>query len=322
MAAILTTTAAPPGLARGERPAVPNGYFAIVIDAAVDLLEAREYQGLARADRLAKALAEQQGFLNGIWDPALRAVLDLRIIVDHQAPTPVPIALVGRAWGTEAAEVRSLAERLCAQLHASLPRHVSGIPVQHTDGLAALLAPLPGDAAVDAVMITRHERVGLPSRPDAGVGRGAHLPRLLPPPGPEGVSRCASRSAQQVGSRRASWRRSPGQSHRRTPRAAVLRSERKCHEMITVHDAEGISTGLLGRPPADADRPWRPEEFSDGWLIRAEPPPGELYVGAASVVIERDAGGVRRFPSSVPRVRITSDYPPVRARGHQDQPGN
>jgi hypothetical protein len=44
--------------------------------AAVDLLEAREYQGLARA------------------------------------------------------------ERLCAQLHACLPRHVSGIQVQDTDGLA------------------------------------------------------------------------------------------------------------------------------------------------------------------------------------------
>jgi hypothetical protein len=170
MAAILTTTAAPPGLARAERPAVPNGYFAIVIDAAVDLLEAREYQGLARADRLAKALAEQQGFLNGFSDPALRAALDLRIIVDHQAPTPVSVALVGRAWGTEAAEVRSRAERLCAQLHASLPRHVSGTPVQDTARVAALLAPLPGDEAVDSVMITRHELVGLPSRPDAGVG--------------------------------------------------------------------------------------------------------------------------------------------------------
>jgi hypothetical protein len=92
--------------------------------------------------------------------------------------------------------------------------------------------------------------------------------------------------------------------------------------MITKRDAEAIATGLLGRPPADADRPWGLEEFSDGWLIREEPPPGELYVGAASVVIERDTGGVRRFPSSVPPGRITADYPAVRARGHEDQPDN
>lgn len=55
MAAIPTTTAAPPGLARADRPAVPDGYFAIVIDAAVDLLEAPEYQvlpGVMRTSRM------------------------------------------------------------------------------------------------------------------------------------------------------------------------------------------------------------------------------------------------------------------------------
>jgi hypothetical protein len=100
MAALLTTTAPAPGLrSRGERPDVHNAYFAITIDAAVDLLEAREYQGLSRADRLAKALSEQQGFLNGFFDPALKAALDLRIVVEQQAATPITVALVGRVWG-------------------------------------------------------------------------------------------------------------------------------------------------------------------------------------------------------------------------------
>src|SRR5450755_331447 len=80
MAALFTTTA-PSLTARGARPALPSAYFAITIDAAVDLLEAREYQGLPRAERLAKALGEQQGFLNGFFDPALKAALDLRIVV-------------------------------------------------------------------------------------------------------------------------------------------------------------------------------------------------------------------------------------------------
>jgi hypothetical protein len=61
MAALLTMTGPPPGLqARAQRPDAVNAYFAISVDAAVDLLEAREYQGLPRAERLAKALGEQQ----------------------------------------------------------------------------------------------------------------------------------------------------------------------------------------------------------------------------------------------------------------------
>jgi hypothetical protein len=169
MAAFLSTTAPPPGLqSSGERPDVRNAYFAITIDAAVDLLEAREYQGLQRADRLAKALGEQQGFLNGFFDPALKAALDLRIVVDQQAATPITVGLLGRVWGTDPAEVAAKADRLCSQLHASLPRHVTGTPVSDEASIRKLLMPFPG-AAVDSVMITRHELLGLPSRPDAQV---------------------------------------------------------------------------------------------------------------------------------------------------------
>jgi len=164
MPAILTTVARPPGLTLSDRPAVHNGYFGIDIDAAVDLLEAREYQALTRADRLAKALAEQQGFLNGLADPALRAALDQR------ASTPISAGLLGRVWGSDSGEVTARAERLCAQLHASLPRHVIGTSLENADAVSALLNPLPDGVATESVMITRHEMVGRPSRPDAGVG--------------------------------------------------------------------------------------------------------------------------------------------------------
>jgi hypothetical protein len=161
--------ASPPGLQSGGGRPVPNAYFAISIDAAVDLLEAREYQGLQRADRLTKALDEQQGFVNGFFDPALGAALDLRMIVAPQAATPLSVALLGRVWGSEEEEVAARAERLRGQVHASLPRHVTGTPVPDGAAVEALLVPFPGDAAVDSAVITRHELLGLPSRPDAKV---------------------------------------------------------------------------------------------------------------------------------------------------------
>ena len=169
MAALLTTAAPPPGLqSGGERPLVHNAYFAITIDAAVDLLEAREYQGLPRTDRLAKALSEQQGFLNGFFDPALRAALDLRIVVEQRAATPITVGLIGRVWGADTSEVAAKADRLCTQLHASLPRHVTGTPVLDEAAIRALLMPF-ADGAVDSAMITRHELIGQPSRADAQV---------------------------------------------------------------------------------------------------------------------------------------------------------
>ena len=170
MAAILTASVPPPGLQpQDDRPPVPNAYFAVTIDAAVDLLEAREYQKLSRSDRMAKALAEQQGFLNGFFDPDLQAALDLRIIVDPHAATPISVALIGRVWGTGKAEVVARAERLLTQVHASLPRHVTGTPVPDEDAIAALLMPLPSGHPVDSAVITRHELIGHPSRPDAQV---------------------------------------------------------------------------------------------------------------------------------------------------------
>ena len=85
-------------------------------------------RGCRARDRLAKALSEQQGFLNGFFDPALKAALDLRIVVDPQAATPVSVALLGRVWGADTPRSTARAERLCTQVHASLPRHVAGYP--------------------------------------------------------------------------------------------------------------------------------------------------------------------------------------------------
>jgi hypothetical protein len=182
MGALVTTTGPPPSLRVGppgpeanpraglpaQPSAVRNAYFAISIDAAVDLLEAREYAGLPRVDRLAKALGEQQGFLNGFFDPDLKAALDLRIMVGQEGPTPITVSLIGRVWGLDPDEVAGRADRLSSQLVASLPRHVTGRPVESEDAVRAMLVPFPAGGSESAV-ITRHELLGRPSRPDAQV---------------------------------------------------------------------------------------------------------------------------------------------------------
>jgi hypothetical protein len=49
-----------------------------------------------------------------------------------------------------------------------MPRHVTATAVEDTDTVARLLSPFAG-STVDSAVITRHELIGLPSRPDAGV---------------------------------------------------------------------------------------------------------------------------------------------------------
>jgi hypothetical protein len=88
--------------------------------------------------------------------------------------------------------------------------------------------------------------------------------------------------------------------------------------VITEAEAEAIASRLLGRPPGDPERPWGLEEFTHGWLIREEPAAGELLIGPASLVVERDTGRVRRFPASVSAEHITGAYPAVRDHGEQD----
>jgi hypothetical protein len=169
MGTLHTISAPSPALyVTGDRPPVANAYFGVSIDAAVDLLEAREYRDLPRSERVAKAQAEQQGFLNGFFDPALGVALDLRIAADPAASTPVSVALLGRVWGNSVDGVTARAESLRTQVHAAIPRHVTASPVEDADAVGRLLAPFAG-TAVDSAVITRHELIGMPSRPDAGV---------------------------------------------------------------------------------------------------------------------------------------------------------
>ena len=169
MGTLHTITAPPPSLyVAGDRPPVANAYFAVTIDAAVDLLEAREYRDLSRPERLAKAQAEQQGFLNEFLDPGLGLALDLRVTADPGASSPVSVSLLGRVWGGSVDGVSARAESLRARVRAAVPRHLTASPVEDADTVARLLSPFAG-ASADSAVIARHELIAAPSRPDAGV---------------------------------------------------------------------------------------------------------------------------------------------------------
>lgn len=169
MSSLHIISAPPPALyPTGDQPQVANAYFAVAIDAAVDLLEAREYKNRSRPERVAQAQAEQQEFLNRFFDPALGLALDLRIAAAPGTSTPVSAALVGRVWGGSADSVSARAQSLRGRVHAAVPPHVSASPVEDAAAVARLLAPF-GAVPVDSAVITRHELIGAPTRPDAGV---------------------------------------------------------------------------------------------------------------------------------------------------------
>ena len=70
-------------------------------------------------------------------------------------------------------------------------------------------------------------------------------------------------------------------------------------------------------PSSDPERPWKMEEFAEGWLVRQGPLAG--FRGQASYVIEREAGRIMSFPSSVPLQRIREDYPNIISRGTEEE---
>jgi hypothetical protein len=166
----LLRSAPPPALqVEADTPQVESAVFGVRIDAAVNLLEAREYAGLSRDERLSKALAEQRAFVNQQLEPSL-GLIDLRTRVTPGAPTPVEVAVLGRTWSWEGQdqEARAVARR--DQLLAAMPRHVAASAITDPAELASWVAPLGAGGDGESVMITRRETIGLPQRPDAKVG--------------------------------------------------------------------------------------------------------------------------------------------------------
>ncbi len=148
----------------------PASLFAIRIDSAVNLLEDREYAGLQRNERILKALADQQSFLNGLLDPSLKCAFDLRF-VSHPDSGGIDTVLLGRTWGS--LDPGALAERtegLVRQVHAMVPRHVHATAVADVSEVGRLFWPFEHGAHVETASVHRREIIGTPSRPDAGVG--------------------------------------------------------------------------------------------------------------------------------------------------------
>lgn len=167
---VLLRTAPPPAaLPEDSDGEIATAYFGVRIDAAVNLLEAREYEGLERSERLRKALDEQRSFLNGLLDPSLGALVDLRTQVRPGTASPLEVAILGRVWDAEQQAAQRRAEEIRRQIVASLPRHVAGSTIDDEGELADWLAPLSRDVELDAAIITRREVVGAPRRPDAQV---------------------------------------------------------------------------------------------------------------------------------------------------------
>lgn len=141
-----------------------SAYAALSIDAAVNLTEDRRYHQVPLNERLATAVAAQRALLNGLLDPDLRAVFDLRILRDprqYQLATAIAI----RALGTTEGEARARAGDLVATLSSSIPDHVIARVVDDATELEDLLTPFGGDVG-EAAFITREETTAIPMRPD------------------------------------------------------------------------------------------------------------------------------------------------------------
>lgn len=163
-------TSFPPVLPPGGDGDPANAYFGVRIDAAVNLLEAREYAGLTRPERLRKALDEQRAFIGGLLDPSLGMLLDLRTSVRPGSAAPLEVALLGRVWGTGRAAADAQAADLRQHVLASLPRHVTGSAIDDDEQLRNLRRAPGGGADLDAAFVTRREVIARPRRPDAQVG--------------------------------------------------------------------------------------------------------------------------------------------------------
>jgi hypothetical protein len=167
----LLRLAPPPGLESDSYgDDLPSAYFAVPIDAAANLLEAREYEALPRPERLRKALSEQQSFLGGLLDPGLQAAVELRVIAEPDEKPPITVAVLGRCWDANEDQARARAKALAHQVRTALPRHVIAGQSVDSEQIERLLTPFDGRGPIDSALITKHELIARPARPDAKVG--------------------------------------------------------------------------------------------------------------------------------------------------------
>ena len=87
--------------------------------------------------------------------------------------------------------------------------------------------------------------------------------------------------------------------------------------MITSDEAQRIATEVIGPATAADGEGWHLEEFDVGWFVREDWMSGESVRGGSFCVIEKAAGRVLAFPSSISPTRIKTEYAQVVDRASQ-----
>ncbi|MGI5244989.1 CHAT domain-containing protein [Dactylosporangium sp. CA-139066] len=126
------------------------------------------------AQRRAEAALADAGWLAGQWDPAGGARLELRYL--HQPGEGVRCVLLGRVVAPTSGAATAAALRLRDRL-GMLPPHVRAAPVEAPDAVQRLLNPFPAHPS-GVVEVRKQVRLGVPSRPDAGVAYYLAVPRF------------------------------------------------------------------------------------------------------------------------------------------------
>lgn len=81
--------------------------------------------------------------------------------------------------------------------------------------------------------------------------------------------------------------------------------------MITHEQAERIAAGIVGPATANDGLGWHLVEFDAGWVVWGDWFGDRSVRGGAVCVVERAAGRVMSFPSSIAVTRIMSEYKQV-----------
>jgi hypothetical protein len=154
-----------PCLRAGDQaPVTASAVAGVEIDAAVNLAEDRRFASVPLRERLAAAVVAQRSFLNGLLDPQLGAIVDLRIIREP-GDGPLRVGLLVRAMAASGEEAARRARELAETINHSMPDHLTRHLIEGLDELNSLQNPLP-DGVADASFVTRSEITAVPIRPD------------------------------------------------------------------------------------------------------------------------------------------------------------